>query len=238
MSINERIDLLIKELFSGNKRAFSRAAEISTSVTENIVGKRQGNPSFEVLEKIARAIPNLNSEWLIKGEGKMLRIENTSSGKNTYTTSEQDSPSYGHTNTERPFLDPISNTMNLTDGFMAAIEKSDSRNLSIPFIRDYDFSLRVHGDSMINPDNTKKSIEDSDIVACKLWKESYIRWGEVYAIATSEGYMIKKIIPSETPEHIRCVSFNEAQGYLPYDLPLCDISDWAIVVGKVSVSIW
>lgn len=237
MSINERIDSIINELFSGNKRAFSRAADISTSVTENIVGKRKGNPSFEILEKIANSIPDLNGEWLLTGKGRMLKTEAIEYNKNTYIASEN-GVSYGNPNIPKPFLDIAENTVSLVEGFAHAIQEVDSKNMSIPFIRDYDFSLRVYGDSMINNDNAKRSIEDGDIVACRFWKESYICWGEVYTLATANGYIIKKIVPSDIPDHIKCVSFNEENGYLPYDLPLSHIFDWAIVVGKISISIW
>lgn len=237
MSINERIDSIIKELFSGNKRAFSREVGISTSVTENIVGKRQGNPSFDVLEKIVNSIHELNSEWLLTGKNPMLKAGVDMNKPNTYIASEGNVP-YGNSEIAKPFLDIASSIINSNNNFATAIQETDSKNISIPFIQDYDFALRAYGDSMINSDNTKKSIEDGDIVACKLWKESYIRWGEIYVLATTEGYIIKKVIPSEITDHIKCVSFNERSGYLPYDLPLSNILDWAIVVGKASISIW
>lgn len=237
MSINERIDFIIKEFFSGNKRAFSREVGISTSVTENIVGKRQGNPSFDVLEKIVNSIQELNSEWLLTGKNSMLKTGSDQSKSNTYIASEGN-VSYGVTEIAKPFLDIANDIINTNNNFAKAIQNTDSKKISIPFIQDYDFALRAHGDSMINFDNTKKSIEDGDIVACKFWKETYIRWGEIYVLATPGGYIIKKIIPSEITDHVKCVSFNEKNGYLPYNLPLSNILDWAIVVGKVSISIW
>lgn len=57
-------------------------------------------------------------------------------------------------------------------------------------------------------------------------------------MATSEGYIIKKIVPSENKGYIRCLSFNEAQGYTPYELSLSEVFDWAIVVATVDVTIW
>lgn len=237
MSINERVDSIIKELFSGNKRAFSREVGISTSVTENIVGKRQSNPSFEVLEKIVKTINDLNSDWLLTGKGAMLNAEKIQQNTNTLILSENNIP-YGNADIARPFLNIENNIIDPISSFITAIEKTDCKNISIPFIRDYDFSLRAYGDSMVNQDNTKKSIDDGDIVACKFWKEPYIRWGEIYALATTSGCIIKKIIPSDIVNHINCVSFNEGKGYLPYDLPLSHISDWAIVVGKASIATW
>lgn len=70
--INKRIDTLIQDICDGNKRLFSRKINVAATVIENIVGKRQGKPSFEVIEKIVFAIENINADWLITGRGSML----------------------------------------------------------------------------------------------------------------------------------------------------------------------
>lgn len=73
MTINERIEYLINVLFSGNKRAFSKAIDVSPTVTDNIVGKRQSSPSFEVTHKIISSIDNISIEWLMTGIGEPIR---------------------------------------------------------------------------------------------------------------------------------------------------------------------
>ena len=45
MTINERMNHIIKELYGGNKRAFANAIGVSATVIENVVGTRQGKPS-------------------------------------------------------------------------------------------------------------------------------------------------------------------------------------------------
>ena len=52
MTINERMNHIIKELYGGNKRAFANAIGVSATVIENVVGTRQGKPSYDVLEKV------------------------------------------------------------------------------------------------------------------------------------------------------------------------------------------
>ena len=69
MTINERFNKIIKALFGGNKSAFANTIGVAPSVIDNIVGKRQGNPSFEVLEKVS-AIAEINLEWLIADWGE------------------------------------------------------------------------------------------------------------------------------------------------------------------------
>ena len=69
MSINERFGKIIRALYGGNKSAFATAVGIAPSVVDNIVGKRQGKPSFEVIEKVS-ALAEVNITWLITGRGE------------------------------------------------------------------------------------------------------------------------------------------------------------------------
>lgn len=234
MTINDRVQEIIDTLFSGNKRAFSRAVGIAATVTENVVGKRHTKPSFDFTQKIATSINNINIEWLITGEGLMFNPSPSLNGENLVGENQLNKQSKNLIN-GKPFLDSkLINSRN----FLSASEESD-KQISLPFIPDYDFSLCNYGDSMSNNKNPKRSINDGDIVACKFWENNtYIRWGEVYAILTSEGYIIKKIIKSENEGYIKCVSFNEEKGYTPYEMPVTEVMDWAIVVGVVSTSAW
>lgn len=70
--INDRIHELIIYFAEGNKRRFSQLTSLSPSVIENLVGSRQGKPSFDVLEKIVCAFADINADWLITGRGEML----------------------------------------------------------------------------------------------------------------------------------------------------------------------
>ncbi|MGM9863322.1 MAG: XRE family transcriptional regulator [Lepagella sp.] len=72
MTINERFDELIKVLYGGNKRAFAKALEVAPTVIENVVGSRQGKPSFEVISKVC-ALANINAEWVVCGTGEMMK---------------------------------------------------------------------------------------------------------------------------------------------------------------------
>jgi transcriptional regulator with XRE-family HTH domain len=69
---------IIKELYSGNKRAFANAIGVSATVIENVVGTRQGKPSYDVLEKIC-ANANISAEWLLMERGEMLYNPTTQS---------------------------------------------------------------------------------------------------------------------------------------------------------------
>lgn len=72
MTINERFQTIIDILFNGNKRAFAIHVGVSPTVVENVVGKRQGKPSFDFLEKVC-ANANISAEWLLMGNGEQFK---------------------------------------------------------------------------------------------------------------------------------------------------------------------
>lgn len=80
MSINERFSQIITALFSSNKSAFASAIGVTPSVVDNLVGKRHGKPSFDVVEKVS-ALAEININWLLTGEGEMLKeMQNNNNG--------------------------------------------------------------------------------------------------------------------------------------------------------------
>lgn len=85
MTINERMNHIIKELYGGNKRAFANAIGVSATVIENVVGTRQGKPSYDVLEKVC-ANANMSAEWLLMERGEMLY---NSTSQTQYTPPDQ-----------------------------------------------------------------------------------------------------------------------------------------------------
>ena len=121
----------------------------------------------------------------------------------------------------------------------SAITKGDCERYIIPDMPGCDFTIRAGGRSMINRNVPERSINDRDIVGCRIvTTRSHVRWGEVYVLATYDGIMIKKVEESEQEGYIRCVPFNKEEGFKPYDVPVNEIHDWALVVGVVSVKTW
>lgn len=138
-----------------------------------------------------------------------------------------------------PHLEEETASCGMPSGFAVAIDVNKCERYIIPDLVGCDFTIRTSGRSMINRNFPERSIPEHSIVGCRIWKSrTYIRWGEVYALATPDGVVVKKIMPSEKENHIKCVSFNEEEGYLPYDLPVGEIQDWAIVVGVVNIVNW
>lgn len=138
-----------------------------------------------------------------------------------------------------PHIEEHAASCGVPNGFSVAIRKEDCDHYIIPDMPNCDFTIRTRGRSMINRECPERNINERDIVGCRIWtSRTHLRWGEVYALATSDGIVVKQIQESDKPGHIKCVSFNEPEGFKPYDLPVEEISDWAIVVGVVSVRSW
>lgn len=76
MTINDRFLEIIKALYGGNKAAFAEAIGVAPTVIQNVVGTRQGKPSFEVVAKVC-ALANINTGWVISGNGEMLASKET-----------------------------------------------------------------------------------------------------------------------------------------------------------------
>lgn len=225
-TVINRLDDLIKQL-NCNKSSFARALGVSQTSIATIFmrGKTLSTP---LLDSIIQTFPQVNIEWLISGKGETFKSDLPN-----------EVPPESTPYPVKPFIDSVYAVCGAPSGFSIAIKEAECEGLSLPFMKEYDFSIKAKGDSMINRNNPSRSIRESDIVVCRLWKSrSHVRWGEVYALATSEGVVIKKLQESEKDGHIKCVSFNTEDGFTPYDLPVEEIYDWAIVVGVVSARNW
>ena len=86
--------------------------------------------------------------------------------------------------------------------------------------------IKVHGRSMVNPADPEHSIPDGAMIALRPANHTElneIHWGEVYAFLTEDGAMVKKVLPSTIEGNIVCASFNEQEGYSPFELPASKI---------------
>lgn len=71
-------------------------------------------------------------------------------------------------------------------------------------------------------------INRGDEVAClRINEASFIQWGRVHVLDTSQGVVIKKIF--EEKDGIRCVSYNES--YPDFIIPKKEIFSFNLVVG-------
>jgi SOS-response transcriptional repressor LexA len=184
----------------------------------------RGSIGTNILSKIGIAYPELNTNWITTGIGEMLNGEFIESISH-YTS--------------KPHIDSASAECGKPGGFSLAVKKEDCELISLPFIKDYDFSIIASGDSMINRANPSRSIQSGDIVACTIIKtKSHIRFGNIYVLSTLDGFTIKKVIESDIEGCVQCVSFNEEENFKPFNIPTSEIFDWASVVGVARINKW
>ena len=67
-SINDRMEVLVNQIFDGNKAAFAKAIEMSpTSMSSYLGNKRRSKPSVDMVAKIITKL-DVDARWLITGE--------------------------------------------------------------------------------------------------------------------------------------------------------------------------
>ena len=210
MTINERFDQIIGTLFKGNKSAFANAIGVTPSVVDNIVGKRQGKPSFDVVEKVS-ALAEINIDWLITGKGDMLK-----SSKGIKPTKD---------GTGIPLIPVEAMAGCFTGSQTFLLQECD--HYVVPAFKNADFLIYVRGDSM------QPRYFSGDMVACKMLSPTdlFFQWGKVYVLDTDQGALIKKVEQGTDDETITLVSENE--NYKPFQIPRRAVYHIAIVMGLI-----
>lgn len=179
-------------------------------------------PSVAKTQIIIDTFPDLNRTWLLTGEGEMLNggeAADMAQGKSGI-----------------PFYERAIMCGSPSD-FDACIEanKADGR-IMLPNLEG-DFALVARGDSMIDSERPDRSIAPGSIVVLrKVSDSSLLRWGEIYAVATADGFVIKKVMPLDD-DRIECRSFNAVE-FPPFPLPKADIFGFARVIAVISCKLY
>lgn len=188
-------------------REFERLAGLSNGYMANL----RRSPTAERVQNILSAFPDMNRTWLLTGEGEMLKSE---SGTQSFT----DGSPYFSALT----IQGGAPNGNGDEAFTLANMSGRILIPGLPMGNDIPY-IRVRGNSMLNRNDTANSIPAGSIIGIRKCQSSVIRWGEVYAFMTEDGPVVKKLLPSDDNEYVRCVSFNEEDGYYPFDLPKSEI---------------
>ena len=190
----------------------------------------------DTLNAIMEKFPHLSIEWLITGQGEMLRSSDTP--KHEGTTKEL-RRNYEPTSSGRPVLKevkkgglpliPIDAVAGFNGWDESGISELDCARYDVPDFAAVhaDFLIRVSGSSMY------PKYSSGDILACrKIVEVTFIQWGKIYVIDSQQGAMVKRLFPIEgDDEHVLCKSDNP--NYLPFELPKDEIRSLSIVVGAI-----
>lgn len=248
MNKKEMLQALIDHYDNGNKSQFAKRLGVSAQGISTWLSRG----TFDI-ELIYSKCENLNSEWLLTGKGEMLR------GKYTPITSESVSTDPAKGINYVPATYPIGENAKQPDAIPLA-EASDLKCKPIPLVtakaaagfggsdfsiteedvKEYyvipkfrhcnvDFMIEVSGTSMYPHYNP------GDVIACSiLHNTQFIQWNKCHVIATREqSILVKRLLPGDDAQHLKAVSDNKE--YLPFDIPVDEITGIALVVGSVSL---
>lgn len=162
----------------------------------------------EKLQQIALRHPELNTGWLMTGDGEMLKDGKILSHKADENITEAA--------ISVPLLPVYAHGGSLND-FAASINKYDCEWVVSP-VNGVDFAMQVSGDSM-----APEYPNGSRIFIKKIDERAFIEWGKTYVLDTCNGTVLKRIVPSEKEGYVRCVSINPDPIYAPFEVSFSDV---------------
>jgi len=154
------------------------------------------NPNSDFVLKLIEAF-NLNSNWLLTGEGEMFITDVAAASPL------QIIPAEGEETACIPFYDidvmaHIAESLDLKEETPAGV-------LSIPGFKDCIACFPVYGSSMEPKISNGDVIAVSQAVTC-----DQILWGEIYLVITDAWRVVKTVHPGKTEEYIILRSINPA----------------------------
>ena len=203
------------------------------------------------LENILIAFPELNPEWLLTGNGEMIKTKskknvieknynknynenyNEPNVKKTYAIELAEKPT--NTGIEANNLGnagipliPIDAMAGFGTGAVQVMHYDTSKYIVPEFSElNVDFMIRVKGSYMVPKYNS------GDLVACKklVITDIFFQWNKVYVLDTEQGALIKRVKKGSRDNYILLISDNK--NYDPFELHLSKIFAVALVVGVI-----
>lgn len=210
-SINERLQIIIDELFGGNKAKFAKAIEIApTSISNYLSDKRKSKPSADMLEKIINVVENISAEWLLTGEGDML----TQKKEAPKTSSADTTKKNGYIT----YLLPMSAMGGSLTGFAEPGVLLQNCEAVVSPIENIDFAITVYGDSM-----APEYPSGSRILIKKINPNLFIDWGKVYVLDTPNGVIVKEVHESNREGYVSCHSINPDPKFKSFDILMDEV---------------
>ena len=222
-------------------RAFEEKIGCSVGVINRCISKKTDVQSSVVI-KIISTFRDINPDWLLIGEGEMMREAN----KNCAPTVPKNGTKETHTIHEvlvRTDFKPIKikkqePSVPLVPLYAMAgnfpgeseVKECDCESYSVPGLKGADFMIQVKGNSMY------PTYSSGDIVACRRInniQDSFFQWGRAYVLDTDQGPIMKRIKPGTDQDSITIVSDNP--DFEPFQLHLSQIYRLALVLGCIKL---
>ena len=180
------------------------------------------------LENVLNAFPDLSRDWLLYGEGEMLKkASNPVAASKVFSLkSDQEIPDL-----QRIPLYELTATAGLVAIFQDAVAAPDDF-ISVPGLPPVDGAIFVRGDSMT------PVLKSGDIVIYKKMElsEDSILWGQIYLLSYSNESdcftVVKYLRHSDKAGFVRLVSENNF--YDPLEIPASSITALALVKDSIT----
>lgn len=212
-TVKDRIKIYIKHLGIANSK-FEKECNLSNGYINNL----KDNIGASKLESILKRYPELNINWLIYGEGSMIRKEENLPINND-TSDTKGLP-----------LIPIEAIAGIPSIDEIGVTFADCKKYVVPEFesKGADYMIRVSGSSMY------PKYSNGDILACKYIRDVlFLQWGKIYVIDSSQGALVKRVFQDENnPDNLILLSDNK-ENYPPFIFPKSDIRSLSIVVGVI-----
>lgn len=227
MDINKRFEVIINSVYKGNQSAFAKAVGVTPTVIANVVGTRQGKPSFDVISKIC-ANANISADWLLTGHGPMLK---TKGSNQSCSVAEDTIPD--HKDKKNKAIYPKKQEENsITETILSEPSVSYTPSKGAPyydvdFLGGFDLTFN---DQTITPEynidfkpfnklgvtwvnitghSMEPKINHGDIIALKECRLEDVQYGEIYAVVLDTIRTVKILRKSNDPNRMRYVPINE-----------------------------
>ncbi len=187
----------------------------SLGVSNAYIGAMRRSISDDKIRLIRSQFPDLNTDWLLYGDGNMLRSE--AAFKSLSRRDDQLIP-----------LLPVDAFAGRLQDFSTGVGLNDCEMILSP-VKGADYAIRVSGDSM------EPKIHDGSTILIKRIREAaFIPWGNSMVIDSENGVLVKDVFPDRhNPDCIEAQSINPK--YPPLSIPRSSIYGLYRILASIQI---
>lgn len=208
-------------------RQFCLSIGASPAFVANIVKSIQPDK----INSIANQYPDLNTGWLLTGEGEMLKSELPVVAENLNVIS---------TGKVIPYYDA-----EVAAGTAYGMEMTQTQPAGMieigGLMKDSEFAMRVYGNSMV------PNYPAGCVIGLRQYTEHFIEPGTVYVVETAENRFLKRLYYNKEKSAFRCLSDNHMKHengpmtgeyfYPEFEIPFEDVKRLLRVTGVIKRNI-